>query len=1740
MLSIFQTAMRSNYTAKLFLFNLPVFVLASLLGAAAAFAQPACDPGFTDDDTIAAAMDVDDDNDGLIEICNLAGLNHIRHNLAGTSYKDSSTAAGVQCGASSATDCTGYELVEDLDFEDAADAGYDVAWTAGDGGVGWLPLGHDTDKEMSGFQGTPFSGSFDGGEKVIRNLFINRDEDRVGLFGQLGATGSIADLGVEDVVVEGERPTGGLVGETLESATITSCHATGVVTSRSGNAGVLVGKSSGTITLCYATGIATGQSRTGILVGESSGTIRSCHSAGSAESSSEGNAGGLVGRNVRGTITSCYSTGSALVPGETSVGGLVGFSSGGTIKWCYATGAATSRLEGAAAGLVGLSFGTEITSCYSTGAAKANGNPKRGLVRNNGDGTVLNSFWDTDTSGVTTAGAGTGKTTAEMKALTLEMLGDSGGLSWDVGTTDQYPAVKSYKETGGTQVAGDLLVGQPCPRAGDCDAFAGGTGTEGDPYQILSVKQLDAIREDFLDDHFVLVNDLDFDGYVYSENAKGWLPIGHDTDKDTGGFQGTAFSGSFDGGGYVIRNLFISRADEDYVGLFGLLLTGSLLKNLGVKGVVVEGDERVGGLVGELSGELRSCYATGQVTGMVSIGGLLGYNDQGTVTSCYSTVSATSRGSEAGGFVGHNKGEITSCYSTGAVTGGSAQGGFAGANVGGTVSMSFWDTEASGITTAGAGTGKTTAQMKELTLTELGDSDGLSWDVGTMDQYPEVSTYIENEAGDQVQGDLLAAQPCPRPHCDPLVSIEALDSQFNEEEVSSAVFRLTRTGYTATELIVEVNVTGSHLTARHSVEFIFQAGIATLNVNPGIGNEMDEEDWTFTMTIIEDPSRYRLGNASASVTIIDDDLPEVSITAAAASVTEGTDAAAAFTVSRPTWDVTADLVVTLAVDGGTADFLEPAQNLSPTVTIPAGETSVGFEVGIVDDEVDEADGTLTVTVSPMPSVYTFSGALTYSLIPAVPSGLNFAAETRTLSSTPDMEQDATEYTYTATDAFGNEESLTFTITVNAEGTPTFAGTIGHQTYTKDSSIEALMLPLATGGTGTLTYTLTPTLPNGLSFDANTRMLTGMPDTVGSATQYTYTVTDTSSNEASLTFTITITEADTTDPVFFVSTLDNQTYTANTAIAPLVLPAAATFAMVEVVDDELPVVSIVKTTDAREGESALAVFTVDRVGLTTAPLDVKVGLAFSGDFSFSAGTEATVTINANETTATLEVGVTDNAMDQADGTITATLLAFTPATYEIGSSMEVEATISDDDLPSITSFAIGDSSSFAIDEGAKTITVTVPQGTALTGVDPVVITVRSDASVTPPGAQTFTAGMAVTYTVTAGGDAVMYEVTVEEVSGTPPGVPGSFSVVAGVEEVTLSWTPPTDLGTGGGILSRYEYRQTQGSTVSGWIAVAPAAATATMQVVGNLTVGEVYGFEVRAVGSGGLAGAPTTKMEATPLATPPPTFGDKTIADQAYTVNTAITALELPEATGGMGTLTYTLMPALPNGLSFDMDSRMVTGMPDTVAPAAEYTYKVTDASSGEASLTFTIAVTEPDTTDPVFPVSTLADQTYTADTVITDLVLPAATDSGALTYTLTPPVPPGLSFDADTRTLSGTPDTGQEATLYTYTATDASGNAETLTFMITVSEAATVTFDAGEKDVAVGVYPNPSGDALHVELPLGEYKISVLTLTGQAVLGERQVGGGSRTLDLSSLTRGVYVLKVEDHEGVSQTFRIIR
>ena len=63
-------------------------------------------------------------------------------------------------------------------------------------------------------------------------------------------------------------------------------------------------------------------------------------------------------------------------------------------------------------------------------------------------------------------------------------------------------------------------------------------------------------------------------------------------------------------------------------------------------------------------------------------------------------------------------------------------------------------------------------------------------------------------------------------------------------------------------------------------------------------------------------------------------------------------------------------------------------------------------------------------------------------------------------------------------------SLTFTITViEADKKPVFVDAIENQSYTQNTAIATLTLPTATGGDGVLTYALSPSPPDGLTFDA---------------------------------------------------------------------------------------------------------------------------------------------------------------------------------------------------------------------------------------------------------------------------------------------------------------------------------------------------------------------------------------------------------------------------------------------------------------------------------------------------------------------------------------------------------------------------------------------------------------------------------------------------------------------------------
>jgi len=288
--------------------------------------------------------------------------------------------------------------------------------------------------------------------------------------------------------------------------------------------------------------------------------------------------------------------------------------------------------------------------------------------------------------------------------------------------------------------------------------IAGIVGCAPTHIEIWDWYDLHAVRNNLGGD-YIMMNDLDSTtaGYVElaSETAnggRGWEPIG--TPDETSDDQ---FIGSFNGQGYEIKDLFINRPDENYVGLFTHISWTRYIDNVGVvenvrvvnadvtgfaqvgvlvghnEGLVnnsyssgsVTGDSRVGGLVGWNQATLSNSYSSCTVTGDSSVGGLVGDNwyYRGILSNSYSTGSVTGS-SQVGGLVGVNfYGNVTHSYSTGSVTGSSQVGGLVGYNKA-TVSNSFWDTETSGQATSDGGTAKTTTEMQDIAT-----FSGAAWDI---------------------------------------------------------------------------------------------------------------------------------------------------------------------------------------------------------------------------------------------------------------------------------------------------------------------------------------------------------------------------------------------------------------------------------------------------------------------------------------------------------------------------------------------------------------------------------------------------------------------------------------------------------------------------------------------------------------------------------------------------------------------------------------------------------------------------------------------------------------------------------------------------------------------------------------------------------------------------------------------------------------------------------------------------
>ena len=250
------------------------------------------------------------------------------------------------------------------------------------------------------------------------------------------------------------------------------------------------------------------------------------------------------------------------------------------------------------------------------------------------------------------------------------------------------------------------------------DAYAGGDGTESNPYQIATAEQLALLAYSVNDEHinyagqyFVLTADIDLFG-VQDQDTLQWVPIGirgsASGDQDDSHHP---FFGTFDGNNHTIYNLYFNNPNQSYVGLFGNV-GHCRLRNIKLSNVFVKAYSYAGALCGYAAYDtfIDNCHVLDGkiITQNLNCGGLVGimktyyrvyYNSYNwnyidylsSITNCsnyadveghsYNILGKSCYGGIVGGisqYQGASHGYIGNCVNYGSVTGVSGTGGICG------------------------------------------------------------------------------------------------------------------------------------------------------------------------------------------------------------------------------------------------------------------------------------------------------------------------------------------------------------------------------------------------------------------------------------------------------------------------------------------------------------------------------------------------------------------------------------------------------------------------------------------------------------------------------------------------------------------------------------------------------------------------------------------------------------------------------------------------------------------------------------------------------------------------------------------------------------------------------------------------------------------------------------------------------------------------------------------------------
>ena len=538
---------------------------------------------------------------------------------------------------------------------------------------------------------------------------------------------------------------------------------------------------------------------------------------------------------------------------------------------------------------------------------------------------------------------------------------------------------------------------------------------------------------------------------------------------------------------------------------------------------------------------------------------------------------------------------------------------------------------------------------------------------------------------------------------------------------------------------------GADYTAISATQLTIAAGATTATFNVGVlADSLDEANETVTLTLSSASSSASISDATGTLTITDDDAtPSLSIADVSGNETAGN---RQFTVTLSA-AAGRDVTVNYATSDGTATAGADYTATSGTLTIAAGATTATFNVGVLADSLDEANETVTLTLSsatnasisdatatltitdddatPSLSIADVSGNETagnrqFTVTLSAASGLavtvNYATSDGTATAGADYTAiSATQLTIaagatTATFNVGvladslDEANETVTLTLSGvSSTATISDATATLTITDDDATPSLSINDVSGNetAGNRQFTVTLSAASGLAVTVNYATSDGTATAGADYTAISATQLTIAAGATTATFNVGVL-ADSLDEANETVTLTLSSASSSASISD----ATGTLTITD--DDATPSLSIADVSGNETAGNRQFTVTLS----AAAGRDVTVNYATS-DGTATAGADYTaisgsLTIAAGATTATFNVGVLADSLDEANETVTLTLSGVS-STATI-SDATATLTITDDDNP--PSLSINDVTAANEDATNREFTVTLSAASSL--------------------------------------------------------------------------------------------------------------------------------------------------------------------------------------------------------------------------------------------------------------------------------------------------------------------------------------------------------------------------------------------------------------------------------------------